>query len=750
MMKNLSGTIFAALAVICAFPLAADEPVVYLDSVPDSLLDKELEEVVVTGKTPLIQAEADKVTYNMTEDASAQTATVIDALRKVPMLTVDADGNIKLKGERNFKIYFNGKPDPAISANYKDIFKAMPASIIKKVEVITDPGAKYDAEGVGGIINIVTESRTSLKGYTATVNLTATKNMLGGGINALGRIGNVSLNLNYNHNYGINNGIGQDQSVLYLNDPLQHELLAHSKLDIHNNMDFGSLQASWEPDSLNLFTVNANLFNVNVPVNTNIYYSMLNDKGQENWSYTARTRMKNRYFNYTLGANWQHNFRTPEHNIVFLYQYSRNNQRENRQYIYEDYVNYPGTIPSVHNQMYYPDNEHTFQFDYTLPFLKKYTLETGAKYIMRRNSGNTKEYNSPDGIDWTIDELNSVRMKQHQDVAAVYASWKGKFGSWTTLAGLRYEYTHLSTKFLTSGHKDFAQSLNDLVPNAMVSYSFPDYSSLNLAYQMRITRPGVEELNPFRKEDNPLSVSYGNPELISEKTNNVTLSYSNFILPVQMNISLGYSYADKLIQEYTFLGADNVAYTTYGNLGHRNQGSLFAYFAYPIISGMRLSVNGGVTYAAYKAVKVGVDNSGWGFNASADFNYQMPWDLELSAYGGLGKNAVDFQSSHSVWSYHGLALTKSLLPEKRMRITLSANNFATPTQHYTYKKVTPDMIAEVKGSFSSWNIGITVSYRIGSFNDRVKQTSKVILNDDVNQTSGSNSGTMPGGGRGVN
>ena len=85
-----------------------------------------------------------------------------------------------------------------------------------------------------------------------------------------------------------------------------------------------------------------------------------------------------------------------------------------------------------------------------------------------------------------------------------------------------------------------------------------------------------------------------------------------------------------------------------------------------------------------------------------------------------------------------------------MRITLSANNFATPTQHYTYKKVTPDMIAEVKGSFSSWNVGVTVSYRIGSFNDRVKQTSKVILNDDVNQTSGSNSGTMPGGGRGVN
>ncbi len=734
------------LALACAVGVSAQaqEPV-YLDSVPDSLDPELLEEVVITGQKPLVQTQADKVTYNMDEDPTAQTATVLDALRKVPMVSVDADGNIKLKGEGNFKIYMNGKPDPALSSNYKDILRAMPASSIKKVEVITETGAKYDAEGVGGIINIVTESRSKIDGYTATVNLTGSNRNIAGGVNALAKIGKVSVNLNYNHSYGMNS-VRQQQSVLYLYDPVQHDYRMRTSMDMNNNFDFGGLQASWEPDSLNLFTVNANLFNVSVPLNTTLNYDMYTDSGESLWSYKARSDMKVRYFNYTVGANWQHNFRTPDHNIVFLYQYTRNTRKDNRTYIYEDYVNYPGTIPSLRNEIEYPDNEHTFQVDYTLPFLNKYTFETGAKYIMRRNHGDTRQYTSEDGVEWTFNPENSVDMDQHQDVAAVYAAWTGKFGSWIAKAGLRYEHAHLSSKFRTPGHEDFSQDLSDLVPNVMLSYTMPDYSSFNLAYQMRITRPGMEQLNPFRNQESPLSVSYGNPELISQKSNNVNLTYSNFTLPVQMNITLGYTYTDKLIQQYEFLGADNVSNTTYGNLGHCNQGSLFAYLAYPIIPGMRLSVNGGVNYADYKATQVGVRNHGWGFNVGGDFTYQMPWDLELSAYGGAGKSAVSFQSSHSVWSYHGLGITKSLLNEKRLRLTLTATNFATPTQKYTYKTVTPDMITLSTGKAHSWSVGVTVSYRIGSFNSRVKQTSKTINNDDVSKSQNSTPGSMSGRG----
>lgn len=737
---------FVTAATVAVVSSASAQEPLYLDSIPGGLDDEVLDEVVVTGAKPLVQTQADKVTYNMDADPAAQTATVIDALRKVPMVSVDADGNIKLKGDGNFKIYMNGKPDPSLSSNYKDILRAMPASSVKKVEVITEPGAKYDAEGVGGIINIITESRSVIDGYTATVSLTGSNRNIGAGINALAKMGKVSFNLNYNHAYNMSDGMSQQQSVIYLNDPVRHNYRMRTKMDIHNNFDFGGLQASWEPDSSNLVTVSANLFNVSVPVNTTMHYDMLTKSGESLWSYKSRADMRMRYFNYTVGANWQHNFSTPDHNIVFLYQYSRNSQKDSRTYIYEDYVDYPGTIPSLRNEMTYPDNEHTFQVDYTLPFMRRHTLEAGAKYIMRRNHGDTRQFTSADGENWTLSQENSVDMNQHQDVAAVYAAWTGKFGPWVTKAGLRYEYARLSSEFGTPGHDDFSQDLNDMVPNAMVSYTMPDYSSLSLAYQMRITRPGMEQLNPFRNQESPLSVTYGNPRLISQNSNNVNLTYSNFSLPVQMNITLGYTYTDKLIQKFEFLGEDNVSNTTYGNFGHCNQGSLFAYLAYPIIPGMRLSVNGGVNYTDYKSARVGVDNHGWGWNVGGDFSYQMPWNLELTAYGGAGKNAVDFQSSHSVWSYHGLGVTKSLLSEKRMRISLTATNFATPVQKYTYKTVTSDMITVSTGRFRSWNVGVTVSYRIGSFNSRIRQTAKTISNDDVSKSQSSGPGSVPAGG----
>lgn len=734
--------IINALLCVSAFAcpaLAQDTEPEYLDSVPEAASgDKLLQEVVVTASKPLVQTTADKTTYNMEEDPSAQTATVIDALRKVPMVTVDAEGNIKLKGESNFKIYMNGKPNPALSANYKEILRAMPASSIKKVEVITEPGAKYDAEGVGGIINIVTESSSNLNGWTATINANGSNRNVGGGVNALIKLNKFSLSVDYNHDYNVNNGIRQESSVTYLNNPLMHRYVMNSRMDVHGNFDFGSLQTSWEPDSLNLFTANANLINYSAPISAPCDYEMLDQQSTRQWAYKSRADMYMKYLSYTVGANWQHNFRTPNHNIVFLYQYSHNNSHQDLTHVYENYENYPSTIPGVRQEERYPDNEHTFQLDYTLPFAKKHTFEAGAKYILRRNYGDTYQYTSPDGMDWIFNSEASVSMKQHQDVGAIYAAYTGNYGSWILKGGLRYEHARLSSKFRTQGYEDFSQVLNDLVPNLMLSYTLPDYSSVRLSYQMRITRPGMEQLNPYRKEETPVVISYGNPELISQKANNVSLTYTNFTLPVQLNFTLSYNYTDKMILEYQYLGADDISYTTYGNLGHCNQGSLFAYLAYPINQSMKLSANAGCNYTDYKSGRVGVHNYGWGWNASGDFSYQMPWDLELNAYGGAGNSGVSFQGKSSVWSYHGLGITKSLLSDKRLRITLAASNFFTPTQTYRQTVRTPDLVTVSAGEFHSWRIGVNISLRLGSFKGQVKSTAKTIKNDDV-QSSDSNS-----------
>ncbi len=737
-------TMLASMLALTA-TMRAQEPAP-ADSVPDNPDFELLDEVVITGKTPLVRTEADKVIYDMEQDPSAQTSTVLDAMRKVPLLTVDADGNIKLKGESNFKIYINGKHDPAFSQNYKDIFKAMPASSIKNIEVITQPGAKYDAEGVGGIINIVTERSSKIDGYSATVNVSGGNNMANVGVNALAKFNKVSLNLNYSHGWQLNQTMKQRSTTEYLNNPVEHLYEVRTKLKPHTNFDFGNMSASWEPNDKNLFTMNGNLFYAGTDFNSVLNYNMYSQDNTQQWGYRSRADFNIKYFNYTVGANWQHNFNSPEHNIVFLYQYGRQRNRDDRSYIYEDYVNYPEPIPASRANIVYPNNEHTFQVDYTLPFLTHHTFETGAKYIMRRNSGHSEHFAMPDGADnWIYSPEGSLDMKQHQDVVAGYVAYTGKFSSWIFKGGVRYEYAHLSSRFLTPGYKDFSQNLNDVVPNAMISYTMPDYSNFSLAYQMRIMRPTMEQLNPYRNYSTPVSVEYGNPELISQKSNNLNLTYTNFSLPVQINISLSYTYTDKMILQYMFLDADNVTNSTYGNYGHCNQGGAYAYLAYPIMSGMRLSVNGGVNYAAYKSLRADVNSHGWGWNVGGDFSWQMPRDWELSLYGGAGKSAVDFQSTGSVWSYHGLGITKSLLKEKRLRLTLSANGIFTPKRKFTYTTTTADVINRNVSRFNAWSVGLAVSYRIGSFNASVKKTSKSINNDDVNHSQ-STPGSMPGGG----
>lgn len=741
-------TVALAMSAFACTAFAQEHDPEYLDTVPEAADDKILEEVVVTASKPIVQTTADKTTYNIDEDPSAQTSSVIDALRKVPMVTVDAEGNIKLKGESNFKIYMNGKPSPAMTANYKELLRAMPASSIKKVEVITEPGAKYDAEGVGGIINIVTENSSNLNGWTATINANGGNRQAGGGINALVKLDKVSLNVDYSHSYVMNDGIRQESSLTYLNDPVMHRYVMSSRMDVHGNFDFGSFQASWEPDSANLFTANANLLNYSAPISAPCDYEMLDQQGIRQWAYQSRSDMYMKYLSYTLGANWQHNFRTPEHNIVFLYQYSHNNSQQDITHVYGDYENYPSTIPGTRQEERYPDNEHTFQLDYTLPFAKKHIFEAGAKYILRRNYGDTYQYHSADGVDWALNPDAGVSMKQHQDVGAIYAAYTGKYGSWIVKGGLRYEHARLSSKFRTQGHVDFSQALDDLVPNLMLSYTLPDYSSMRLSYQMRITRPGLEQLNPYRKEETPMEISFGNPELISQKANNVSLTYSNFTLPVQLNLALGYNYTDKMILEYQYLGSDNISYTTYGNFGHCNQGSLFAYLAYPINQSIKLSVNAGCNYSDYKSGRVGVHNHGWGWNAGGNFYYQMPWDLELNAYGGAGNTGVSFQGKSSVWTYHGLGITKSLLSDKRLRITLAASNFCTPTQTYKQTVYTPGMVAENSGQYHSWRVGVNISFRLGSFKGQVKSTSKSINNDDVQPSDSGSKGA--GIGTGIN
>ena len=159
-----------------------------------------LSEVVVSAQRPLVKVDLDKITYSLEDDPDSKTSTLMDMLKKVPMITVDAEDKIELKGSSSYKIYMDGKPSSMLANNPKDILKSMPASSIKNIEVITDPGPKYDAEGLAGIINIITNKQSSLGGYTATVNSRVdTRGGYGLGAFLTMKKGKIGFTGNYNY-----------------------------------------------------------------------------------------------------------------------------------------------------------------------------------------------------------------------------------------------------------------------------------------------------------------------------------------------------------------------------------------------------------------------------------------------------------------------------------------------------------------------------------------------------------------------
>ena len=177
------------------------QPTLNLGNVYMQSDNKVLKEVNVTAQKKLVRVELDKLTYSLNDDPEAQTSNTLDMLRKVPMITVDGSDEIQLQGSTNFKIYVNGKPSNMMNNNPADVLKSMPASSVKDIEVITDPGSKYDAEGVGGIINIIT-TRNILDGYTASVNADASLlGRMGAGAYLSAKFGKFGITGNYKYSH---------------------------------------------------------------------------------------------------------------------------------------------------------------------------------------------------------------------------------------------------------------------------------------------------------------------------------------------------------------------------------------------------------------------------------------------------------------------------------------------------------------------------------------------------------------------
>ncbi|MDR3058717.1 MAG: TonB-dependent receptor, partial [Prevotella sp.] len=504
-----------------------------------------LSEVVISAQKPLVKVDLDKIVYSIEDDPESKTNNVLDMLKKVPMVTVDGEENIQLKGTSNFKIYLNGKPSNMISSSPKDVLKSMPANTVKDIQVITDPGAKYDAEGVSGIINIVTQSNSSMGGYTATVNARAdAQGGFGGGVYASLKYGKIGFTGRYNY-YEWRRPEGHTESIRETFDKDDANRIITSTKNSYGSSkmngtgQFGSGELSYEIDTLNLINIGFNRYHGNAKTkNLGSFVEMLDMNMNSLYSYDQTGRDKRTYGGTDLNADYQRTFKRKDQLLTASYRLSLSpNDSESESY----FDNEIGDVPkmAVTNRQFTDADlkEHTFQIDFVTPFNKiefgdkqifDHSLETGAKYIIRINESSSgyDKFVAPDR--WENVTNDADRFKHEQDILAAYAGYNAKTGKWGLKTGLRYEATWLKAKFPIKEEQNFNVDYSNLVPSATLTYQVKPAQNIRFGYNMRISRPGIRQLNPYVNSSDPTDIQVGNPKLDAVKTHSLSMNYGNF------------------------------------------------------------------------------------------------------------------------------------------------------------------------------------------------------------------------------
>lgn len=754
------------------FTLKPSVKVVDLGTMFSSEANNELKGVEVVAQKPLVKVDVDKIEYNIEDDPDSKSNSILEMLRKVPLVTVDGEDNVQVNGSSSFKIHVNGKPNNMMSNNPKEVLKSMPANSIKYIEVITSPGAKYDAEGVGGILNIVTVGG-GFEGYTATFRGSVSNNDAGAGGYAMVKQGKLTVSANYNYNHGSRPRSYSDSYRENYTSDTEKYLESESSSKSKGDFQYGNLEASYEIDTLRLLTVAFGMYGSTDKSNGDGFTTMYGADHQDvTYSYRTDNHGKSSWYSVNGNIDYQ---RTSKKNkqrmITFSYKINSQPQTSNSYNEYLDIFpedNKDALVERLLLKNYHSDGktntmEQTFQADYTTPIGKIHTVEVGAKYIFRRNSSDNKLYDAPGGSeDYVYNEDRSSDYRHLNHILAAYAGYTMKYKDFTFKPGLRYEQTIQRVKYIVGPGENFHTNFSDVVPSVSVGMKVGKTQNIRAGYNMRIWRPGIWNLNPYFNNQNPMFISQGNPDLKSEKSHSFDLAYSSFSAKFNINVSLRHSFNNNSIENVSrliteqggeifdddpeHLAPEGALYSTYDNIGKSRNTGMSMYLNWNASSKTRIYINGRGNYSDMKSEAQGLHNYGWNASFYGGLQHTLPLKIRLSLNGGGSTPYLRLQGKGSGYHYYSLGLNRSFLKDERLNVNVYCSNIFKKYRTYEGHTKGANFISVSNSRYPSRSFGLSVSYRIGELKASVKKAARSINNDDV-KGGGEGSSTSGGGGQ---
>ncbi|MCP9236240.1 outer membrane beta-barrel family protein [Lewinella sp. JB7] len=696
-----------------------------------------LDGVEVTGEASLVENRIDKLVYNAEKDATNQGGDASDVLRKVPLLSVDLEGNVSLRGSSNLRILINGRPSTIFATSVADALKSIPSDQIKSVEVITTPSARYDGEGSGGIINIITKKKDA-QGFTGTVNssIGTRQNNFGLNVNALvGR-------------FGINGGVNgfwswkRDAQIDFLrtdfgpNGPVrqlsQHGVNASGFFGANGNL--GAFYDFNAYNSLNL-SGRYNRFARNVEGTTDGFINAYAEGNNVSFSRFNDSENANAGFDGTL--DYRRTFPDqPDRELIVAFQVSGQDSRT------DNIVDQTGDLDIYQRDLINTNDglnlEYTGQLDYVHPAGDRLKVETGLKTVLRRIDSDYRTQVKPNDAGTFTDSPRLTDLFLYdQDVYAAYLSANWTISdNWGLVAGARYETTEIGGEF-RSENPSFGNSYQNFLPSIILSRKLSQFSNLKGSYNQRIQRPSLYYINPFTAISDPNSLQIGNPDLKPEVVDQYELAYNTYIKGVVLNASVYYRETKDLIESFLRIDDDGVASTTtFLNIGSSD--TYGANFFTSFTLWQKLQLRASINYGRYNGTGI---VGGEQLERSADIisgngggSYKFSDKLRADFFVfGRGPQQT-LQGSNPSFSIYGVGLNYDLSERTSLGLRVITpfsddKVFASSLRGETFEQ-------ESSFTIPFRSFGINFSHKFGAIDFKAQNRRSRVRNDDQKEGEG--------------
>ncbi|WP_234733655.1 TonB-dependent receptor domain-containing protein [Tellurirhabdus bombi] len=692
---------------------------------------KTLKEVTVTGQAAMIEEKVDRLVYNAEKDLTTKGGDATDVMRRVPLLSVDLDGNVTLRGSQNVRVLINNKPSTIIASSVADALKQIPADMIKSVEVITSPSAKYDAEGSAGIINVITK-KNNLQGATLSVDVGAGNRGSNLGVNGNLRTGKMGFTLSGfgRANYNIKGTFDNTQTSI--RDGATY--VTRQTADTKNQFTFGTYQLGWDYD-----------INKNNVVTAGVRYGARNGTNSQYLITTPAAGtpirdvdIKDLSGTVDVNVDYTRTLKKPQQEFSILTLFSRNNRTND---FVADLLDGNKTIVGrERNDNGSFNQETTIQADYQTPIRANQQLELGGKGIFRQVES-TYQYLIAEGANGAY-QLNPNRpanmLNYDQNVVASYLSYtystKNKY---TFKVGGRYEYTMINATF-SAEQKIDVPDYGNFVPSVNISKALKGGKMLRLGYNRRLQRPGIQFLNPNVNAANPRNISFGNPYLRPELTDNVELTYSTTIKTLYLNFTgYGRTTNNSIESVRQLIGTDTIQ-TTFQNIGKQDAyganvfGNLTLFSKWQIGGGAEafyayLSNNGNNGQPRFS-------NSGMVVSGRLFTSLQLKSGWGFQGFAFSQGRRVQLQGTQGGFTFYSLGVKKDF-KNKRGSIGLAGENFVMKAFKIRNELQTPEFTQSSLTRLYNRGVRVNFSYRFGKmgFDQQSRRRKKSVTNDDVKQ-----------------